>query len=210
MQWEWIFGWSGAAIFVARLLPQPWRLWRTHVRLGVSWLGVANAIASTVGWLIYGLAVDNPILWVPSLVALFPEVATLALVGLRPPDRRQTVLFALWAGVVAVAYPLGGVAVLGSVIGIGVLMGVLPHVVVALRSDRLTGVAPRTWQVALLDGAIWGAYSLWSREPLTAFYGVVLVTGSIVVLWRLHVIGGGRPPSEIPAVRSVGAHAHTL
>jgi uncharacterized protein with PQ loop repeat len=210
MQWELIFGWSGAAIFVARLVPQPWKLWRTKVALGVAWLGVANAVASTVGWLIYGLAVSNPILWVPSLVALVPEVITLALVGLRPPDARQALLFAGWAGAVALAYPLGGAALLGGVIGIGVLMGVLPHVVVALRSDRLAGVARRTWQIALVDGAVWGAYSIWSKEPLTAFYGLVLVSGSLVVLWRLHVTGGRDVASGLPAGVAVGSHTNDV
>jgi uncharacterized protein with PQ loop repeat len=210
VQWELIFGWLAAAIFVSRLVPQPWKLWRTKVTVGVAWLGVANAVVSTTGWLIYGLAVDNPILWVPSLVALAPELITLALVGMRPPDARQALLFACWAGAVGLAYPLGGAALLGGVIGVGVLMGVLPHVVVALRSSWLAGVARRTWQIALVDGALWGAYSISSREPLTAFYGAVLVSGSVVVLWRLHVTGGRDGSSGVPATVVVGTNSNDV
>lgn len=206
MNWEAVFGWSGAAIFVARLVPQPWKLYRSGIRVGVAWLGLVNAVISTTGWLIYGLAVGNPVLWVPSLVALVPEIVTLALLGFRPPDARQAAMALGWASAIALAFPLGGAPLLGAVIGVGVLTGVLPHVIVAVRSDRLTGVARRTWQIALVDGAVWGTYSLWSREPLTAFYGVVLVSGSIVVLWRLRVteaaarVGGG--PELAPARRS--------
>jgi uncharacterized protein with PQ loop repeat len=210
VQWELIFGWLAAAIFVSRLMPQPWQLWRTKVTAGVAWLGVANAVVSTAGWLIYGLAVGNPILWVPSLVALVPELITLALVGVRPPDARQALLFTCWAAAVGLAYPLGGATLLGGVIGVGVLMGVLPHVVVALRSSWLAGVARRTWQIALVDGALWGAYSIWSKEPLTAFYGAVMVSGSAVVLWRLHVTGGRGARSGVPAAVVVGTHTNDV
>jgi hypothetical protein len=153
--------------------------------------------------------VERPVLWVPSLVALVPEVVTLALLGLRPPDRRSLAWFAAWTTTVAVAYPLGGAAALGTVIGFGVLMGVVPHVVVALTHEHPDGVAARTWQIALLDAALWGTYGFATAEPLTAFYGVVLTTGSVVILWRLRRTGAG-VGSQVPAVRAVGAHAHDV
>jgi hypothetical protein len=201
-----LFGWIGGVIFVARLVPQPWRLHRHDARSGVSWLGTTNAMASTAGWLVYGVGVREPVLWVPSLLALVPEAATVALLGWRPPSRRDGLLFAAWAVVVLAAWPLGGQIALGTVIGIGIVAGVTPHVATALRSDDLAGVARRTWQIALLDAALWGAYSIGAREPMTAFYSIVLGLGATVILGRLHAAGR----SEVPPIRAVGANAYDV
>jgi uncharacterized protein with PQ loop repeat len=202
-----LVGWLGALIFVIRVCPQPVHIWRTGQRSGVAWLGTANAITSTVGWLVYGLAVGRPILWVPSLVALVPELVTLVLLGLRPPDRRSAVLFGLWATAVGVAFPLGGTTLLATVVAFGVVMGVGPHVFAALTHDRLDGVAARTWQIALLDAVLWGTYGFASEEPLTAFYGVVLGSGAGVILWRLRVTSRN---SELVPVGPVGSNVHDL
>lgn len=211
MRAEDVVGWLGAVIFVVRVCPQPLHIWRTGERAGVAWLGTANAISSTVGWLVYGVAVGRPILWVPSLVALVPEVVTLALLGLRPPDRRSALAWSAWALAVGLAYPLGGTTLLATVIGFGVVMGVWPHVFAALTHDRLDGVAARTWQIALLDAALWGTYGFASGEPLTAFYGVVLGSGAAVILWRLRVTRARRRAvSELEPVGPVGAHVHDV
>jgi len=208
VQIEVLFGWLGGLIFVLRLVPQPLRLWRTGVRDGVSWLATVNGIVSTSGWLAYGVLVERAVLWVPSVVALVPEVVTLVLLGVRPPDRRQLALFLGWFGLVALAYPVGGVAALGGMIGLGVVVGVTPAVVTALRNDNLEGIARRTWQIALLDAALWGAYGFGTAEPLTAFYGIVLGTGASIILYRVAVTrrrsaAGG---SEAPAMGQVGTH----
>ena len=204
---EVLFGWLGGLIFVLRLVPQPVRIWRTGVRDGVSWLATANGIVSTSGWLAYGLLVERPVLWVPSIVALVPELCTLLLLGVRPPDRRQFAMFAGWLALVALSYPIGGVAALGGMIGLGVVVGVTPAVITALRSDRLEGIARRTWQIALLDAALWGAYGFGTAEPLTAFYGIVLGSGAAIILWRVAVTSRRAvAASEAPAVGDVGAH----
>jgi uncharacterized protein with PQ loop repeat len=212
VQLDVLFGWLGGAIFVARLVPQPWRIWRTGASDGVSWLAVANGIVSTSGWLAYGVAVGRPVLWVPSLVALVPEVVTLVLLGARPPDARRALLFGGWLATVALAWPIGGDALLGAVIGLGVLMGVMPAVVAAVTGDRLDGIARRTWQIALLDAALWGAYGLGTSEPLTTFYGIVLGAGSLVILWRLRVtrLAAARRASEVPTVGAVGTDPHDV
>jgi hypothetical protein len=206
-----LIGWLGGLIFVARLWPQPLQIRRTGARAGVAWLGTANGIVSTSGWLAYGLAVDRPVLWVPCLGALVPEVITLALLGVRPPDRRSAVLVATWTAAVALAHPVGGTTLLAAVLGVGVVMGTAPHVVAALTHDRLDGVAARTWQIALLDAALWGTYGFASGEPLTAFYGVVLGSGAAVILWRLRVTRARRRAvSELEPVGPVGAHVHDV
>jgi hypothetical protein len=205
--WGDVFGWIGAVIFVARLVPQPWRMYRSGLRDGVSWLGTANAMVSTTGWLIYGLGVDEPVLWVPSLVALVPEAAAIALLGWRPPSRRDALIWLGWMATVIVAWPAGGRLALGTVIGVGIVAGVAPHVVTALRSDRLDGIAKRTWQIALLDAALWGLYSIGAREPMTGFYAIVLGGGALIILSRLATVRRG---SEVPAVGPVGAHAYDV
>jgi hypothetical protein len=201
-----LFGWLGGLIFVARLVPQPWRLYRHDVRAGVSWLGTANAMVSTTGWFVYGIGVGEPVLWVPSLAALVPEAAAVALLGWRPPSRRDALVCAGWAVLVLAAWPVGGRIALGSVIGVGIVAGVAPHVVTALRSTDLHGVARRTWQIALLDAALWGAYSVPARELMTGFYAVVLGAGATVILWRLHEA----QCSHVPPLGPVGAHAYDV
>jgi uncharacterized protein with PQ loop repeat len=180
-----LFGWLAGVIFVSRLIPQPLKIWRTGERAGVSWLALANGIVSTAGWLAYGLMIDRPVLWVPSLVALVPEVVVLVLLGLRPPDRRALLAWLAWAGAVLVSWPIAGEAGLGTVIAFGVVVGVVPAVIAALRTDRPTGIAVRTWQIALLDAVLWGTYGIATSEPLTTFYGIVLTTGATIILVRV-------------------------
>jgi hypothetical protein len=201
-----LFGWMGGVIFVARLVPQPWRLFRHRSRAGVSWLGTANAMVSTTGWFIYGVGVGEPVLWVPSLVALVPEAATVALLGWRPPSRRDALVCAGWAVLVLSAWPSGGRFALGVVIGVGIVAGVVPHVVTVLRSADVHGVARRTWQIALVDAALWGAYSIPAREPMTGFYAIVLGTGATVILWRLHRADA----SDAPPLGPVGVHSYDV
>jgi uncharacterized protein with PQ loop repeat len=214
--WGDVFGWIGAVIFVARLLPQPWKMYRYGVRDGVSWLGTANATVATTGWLIYGLGVGEPVLWVPSLVALVPEVAAVTLLGWRPPSRRDAAIWTGWMLLVVLAWPLGGRLALGAVIGIGIVAGVVPHVVTVLRSPNVDGVAKRTWQIALLDAALWGAYSIGAREPMTGFYAIVLGGGAAVILWRLSTVDRvghavvATSASDVPAVGPIGAHANDV
>ncbi len=206
-----LFGWLAGVIFVSRLIPQPLKIWQTGERAGVSWLALANGIVSTGGWFAYGLMVDRPVLWVPSLVALVPEVVVLLLLGIRPPDRRSFLAWLAWASAVGIAWPIAGEVGLGTVIAFGVVVGVVPAVVAALRTDRPTGIAVRTWQIALLDAVLWGTYGIATNEPLTTFYGIVLTAGATIILVRVSrltrasaatptVVDAGPSPATEPAV----------
>jgi uncharacterized protein with PQ loop repeat len=179
--------WIGGAIFVARLSPQPIKLWRHRNEAGVSWLAAVNTLTTTLGWTIYGLGVDEFVIWFPTLFAFVPEVATIALLGVRPSSRRDARLAALWLTAVLVAWPLGGRAGLGAVMAVGVLAGVVPQVLTALTSNDLSGLAKRTWHFALVDAALWGTYAASVADLAIGFYAIVLLTGAVVILVRLRV-----------------------
>ena len=182
-------GLLGGVIFVIRLAPQPWKLWRHKRSDGVSWLGTANAVTASIGWLIYGIATDQIALWVPVVGAVPLEFATLTLLGWRPPNRRSLLICAGWAGVVALSWLLGGTTGLALFIGFGVLPIVVPQVLAAFSTNP-EGVAKRTWQIGLADATLWGVYAALTGDTAIILYVVVLGLGSVLILWRLAQVAG--------------------
>jgi uncharacterized protein with PQ loop repeat len=176
-------GWLGATVFVARQLPQAARLLRTGESAGVSKLGAVNAVSNTAGWLAYGLAVDEIILWGPCLLALPVELVVVRLIR-EPMGGRERLIAVGWATALALSWPVGGRAALAALMGIGILAGTVPHVVAAVRSRSLAGVEPRTWRIAIVDGTLWGGYGISIGDPLVIFYFVVLVGSALVILSR--------------------------
>jgi uncharacterized protein with PQ loop repeat len=178
-----IMGWLGATIFVARQVPQALRLLRTRESAGVSKLGAVNAISNTSGWVIYGLGVDELVLWVPCLFAIPFEIVVLALIKERMSGRERLIAIA-WAAAIGLAWPIAGQAALATVMGLGIVAGTAPHVLAAFRSSSLAGVEPRTWRIAIADGLLWGGYGVSVADPLVIFYCVVLVGAAVLILGR--------------------------
>jgi uncharacterized protein with PQ loop repeat len=208
-------GWIASAVILVRLLPQPVRLVRTGVAAGVSPLAALNAVVTTVGWTVYGFAADLPIVWIVSVVALVPSMWTVALLVPRT-TRRDVATASLWAATL-VAAALVGVG--AAAMSLGVLVSQGPQVVRAVRESDLSGVAPATWWLSLLDAATWGAYGVAVADGALMGYGVVLATASLVVLGRIAwTRGHGRTEAHpdalghqplaqgVPDVRSAMAH----
>ena len=75
--------------------------------------------------------------------------------------------------------------VLGAVLGASVLLTTGPQVVEALRTDDLSGIAPATWWISILDAALWGAYGWVIGDLALVGYWAVLTACAVTVLARL-------------------------
>ncbi|MHB1137813.1 MAG: hypothetical protein ACYC2O_02580 [Microthrixaceae bacterium] len=169
------------AVYLARLLPQPVRLYRTGVAAGVSPLAAMNGVIGDVGWFGYGLSAGLPAVWTVAAAALVPAVWTVRL--LRHRIARMDLLgAAAWALVLVVSAAFG---VIGLSLAAGVLVAQGPQVVEAVRDADLSGIAPGTWYLALLDATAWGAYGLAVRDTALVTYGVVLSVAAVLVLGRI-------------------------
>jgi uncharacterized protein with PQ loop repeat len=186
-----------SAVFVARLLPQPLRLWRTGVDEGVSPMAAYNSVLSAVGWLVYGLAESLPAVWVVSLVALVPGCWQAALL-VRRTRAVDVAGAALFAAVIAAAAVAGFLA---PVLAVGVLVTAGPQVVEALRCQDLSGLAPATWWIAIGDAALWGLYGASLGDAALVGYWAVLTACAVVVLVRIADVRR-RAPVEPVAVRA--------
>lgn len=174
-------GLLASGVFLIRLLPQPIRLARSGVAAGVSPLAALNAVTSVLAWLAYGLLESDPVIWVVSVLALGPAVWQVALLRARV-SRHDLALASLFVAVLLVAAPLGllGLALAGSV-----LVTAGPQVRQALIDDDLSGIAPGTWRVALLDAATWGAYGLAVGDAALIGYFGVLTASAAIILARI-------------------------
>jgi uncharacterized protein with PQ loop repeat len=168
-------------VYLVRLLPQPLRLYRTGVAAGVSPLSAMNGVIGDVGWLAYGLSAGLPAVWVVSSLALVPAIWTAALLR-REVTRLDLAGAAAWAVVLVVSAALG---VVGVSLAAGVVVSQGPQVLEALRDDDLSGIAPSTWWVAVLDAGTWGAYGVAVGDAALMGYGVVLSAAAAVVLARI-------------------------
>jgi uncharacterized protein with PQ loop repeat len=184
-----VLGWMGSALFLARLVPQPVRLWRQGVSHGVSVQAAVNTMVSDVGWLGYGLVAGLPPVWVCATLAIPLDIWTTVL--LRHKMALRTAVFGVgWVAVLAAGWVLGGAVGLGSVLGASVLVNQAPQVWTALRGDRLGGIAPATWMIAIADAGLWGGYGLLVGDPALIAYGSILLASSLIVLFRLGQVGG--------------------
>jgi len=171
-----------SAVFLVRLLPQPIRLARTGSASGVSALAALTSVLAAGGWLAYGLLAGLPVVWAVSVVALVPGLWTVALLR-RETTRRDVAAAASWLAV-QVAAALAGL--FAAVLAAGVLVTQGPQVVKSLRESDLSGIAPATWWISVLDAATWGAYGVAIGDAALMGYGVVLTGSAAIVLGRIH------------------------
>lgn len=170
-----------SAVFLARLLPQPVRLARHGVAAGVSPLAALNAVVSAVAWIAYGLAAHLPVVWGVSVLALLPGVWQAVL--LRPQVRRRDLA---WSGAFAATLVVAAsTGLLGVALGGTVLVTAGPQVRTALVSHDLSGLAPATWRIAIVDAITWGLYGAAIGDAALVGYFVVLLTTAVVVLGRI-------------------------
>ena len=172
---------AASAVFLIRLLPQPIRLARSGVAAGVSSAAALNAVVSALAWIAYGLAQGLPVVWGVSVLALVPSTWQAVLLRRQVTRRDLAGVAAFVAGLLAAA-ALGvlGVALAGTVV---VTTG--PQVRRVLREHDLSGIAPATWWVAVVDAVTWGAYGWAVSDAALIGYFVALLGAAVIVLSRL-------------------------
>ena len=170
-----------SVVFLVRLLPQPVRLARQGVASGVSALAALNAVVSALAWIAYGLEVQLFVVWSVSVLALVPGIWQVALLRhqVTRRDIASSLLFVLallgaaWLGVL-------GLALAGTVV---VTVG--PQVHRAVRETDLSGIAPATYWVALLDATTWGLYGIAVHDGALLGYWIVLAGAAAIILSRI-------------------------
>jgi uncharacterized protein with PQ loop repeat len=176
-----VLGWIASIAFFARLFPQPVRLARTGVPDGVSPLGALNAAVSDIGWILYGVGAALVPVWGTAAVALVPGIWTVVLLR-RSTGRRDVVGGLVWLAVILLAWRTGAMV---TILGLSVLVNQGPMVWTALRQNRLDGIAPMTWMLALADASLWGLYGVAVGDAALMGYGLVLFTSAVVILARV-------------------------
>ncbi len=170
-----------SVVFLIRLLPQPMRLARSRVTTGVSPSAALNAVVSAVAWITYGALHRYPVVWGVSVLALVP-CTWQALLLRRHVTKRDLVSVAGFVAVLLIAAALG---VLGLALAGTVLVTTGPQVRRVLREHDLSGIAPATWWVAIVDAVTWGAYGWAISDAALIGYFVALLAAAVIVLTRL-------------------------
>lgn len=170
-----------SAVFLIRLLPQPIRLARSGVATGVSPSATLNAVVSAVAWIAYGAAQGLPVVWGVSVLALVP--CTWQALLLRGHVTRRDL--ASVGGFVAALVVAAASGVLGLALAGTVLVTTGPQVHRVLREHDLSGIAPATWWVAIVDAVTWGAYGWAISDAALIGYFVALLAAAVIVIARL-------------------------
>jgi uncharacterized protein with PQ loop repeat len=172
-------------VYLARLVPQPWRVLKTRDSAGVSALAAMNSLVADVAWLAYGIHSHLTVVWAVSIPAVVVSMATLVLLR-RSLTWSDLTMAAAWSGVIiamAVAHLLAGA------LAVTVLVTCGPSLRSAFAHPEPTGLARSTWLIALADAATWGAYGVALGDPALEMYGSVLMATAIAILLRLRSKG---------------------
>ena len=184
-------GWTAAlaiaasVTFLARLLPQPLRTFRTGQVAGVSAVAAINAFIADAAWLAYGLSARVVAVWLVSIPALLASGWTAAL--LRKAVRRRDV--AVSSGWLLVVVASAGVGQLVLALSLTVLVCCGPALWSAYTSSEPAGLTRWTWWLALADATLWGGYGLLIADRALQLYGGVMLATAVAVLLRLRPLG---------------------
>jgi uncharacterized protein with PQ loop repeat len=191
-----ILAFAASLIFLARLVPQPWRTLRTGRVEGVSVLAAMNSCVADAAWLSYGLWAGLPAIWLVSIPAVILSGGT-SFVLRRTVTRQDLLVAAGWALVVVVVAIIGPSA-LTPVLAGTVVVTCGPTVFSAYASRSPVGLTAWTWWLAVADASAWGAYGFLIGDAALELYGVVMGATAVAVLWRLWAtrsvrlaVGGG-------------------
>ena len=180
-----LFALIASAVFLARLLPQPVRLARRGVSAGVSSVAALNAVVSALAWTAYGLLAHLPVVWAVSILALVPSVWQVVL--LRHATTRRDVAWA--AAFVAALVAAAGLGLFDGALAFTVVVTAAPQLRQVFVDHDLSGLAPATWWVAIVDATTWGLYGYAIGDVALVGYFLVLATTAIVILARLAQVG---------------------
>lgn len=176
-------------VFLARLLPQPLRTFRTGEVAGVSRLAAMNALVADGAWLLYGATAGVLAVWLVSMPAVLLSGWTLLLLR-RGIGWRDVAVASGWLAAVVVCALAGA---LPAALSLTVVVCCGPSVWSAFSTRRPIGLSRWTWWLALADATTWGAYGLAIGDRALQMYGVVLLATASAVLLRMRAVGARQP-----------------
>lgn len=183
--------------------PQAAKLIRTGRTDGVSGVWAGVSLSMNVWWLTYGIARD---LWVlipvsGVSVVLYAVIITAYVRRSRTAGTVRSVATGMFVlGMVPLPFlVIGGWSTAGLAIGLCYGMQLAPAVLAACRTRELNGVAPSTWLMAWVEGAVWLAYGLIEFDAALLAGGISGTVGASLILARLALTG--HRPFRVPERR---------
>jgi MtN3 and saliva related transmembrane protein len=173
-----LIGVAAMVVLVTELMPQSVRLWRTKSVSGLSSVGTGIYFVTEMGWIAYGITSGLVIVLASALVVGFLSAVQLALVW---PHRQSTDIWwmALWATALAAALAFGAI---GSMLVIGLIVGLGPQAWAAWRAPVVHGVSVWRWVLTATSGGLWFTYGiLLGAFPLIATGSVGMVCASLAL-----------------------------
>lgn len=172
------------------IVPQAVRL-RRRSSDGVSGVWAGVGITMNTWWLAYGLQGS---LWALIPVSTVSGALYVSIGWQLWRHRGRYALRDLTAGTLGIGLlPLpflltGGWPAAGTAIGFCYGLQFAPAVVAAFRSERVAGISPSTWSMALTEALIWLLYGFWIDDRALVIGGIGGGLMAAVILGRLAAI----------------------
>ena len=173
-----IVGFAATTVFMAELIPQPVRLWRTRSVAGLSPIGTGIYFVTELGWVAYGLSTGLLYVLGTALAAsLLSGLQLILLWHRRAPN--DVWWMALWASGL-----VGGIVTgtIGIMLVVGLIIGLGPQAWAAWRSVEVHGVSVWRWVFSGTSGLLWCTYGVLVGEfPLIATGSVGMACASLAL-----------------------------
>jgi len=173
-----ILGTIGMLVGLIRAVPQLVRLLRAREALCVSVDSAGTSSVVSFGWMTYGILTNQPYVSYAtgSSGIVFAMITFAALRFGR--SAREFRIAPFWLMVMLTANLVAGKNGLGVVLAISVLAANIPQLWVAYKEVNLADLSLGTWLLSLIDGLIWGIYSLLMKDVSIMSYGFFQFTTS--------------------------------
>lgn len=166
------------------VVPQIRRVVRTGTTAGVSPDWALLGAISTAGWTAYTAL--RGLWWTTAADALAcgSYVVTLVVLARRSAPPRW-LAGAAWAGLFPLAWVVGGLDLVGTLLSIAFLVQITPSLAVAYRHRALDGVSAPTWALIGAEGSLWLVYGAAKADAAVTAFGGIALAASGAMLARL-------------------------
>jgi uncharacterized protein with PQ loop repeat len=167
-----ILGTVGTLLGLVRAVPQLVRMVRAREAFGVSVDTTGTSTIVSAAWVVYAILTSQPyVCFATAPTAVIFAISTFAALRFGRSVREFRVA-PIWGAVLLLAGLLGGVAGLGLVLSVSVLISNLPQLWVAYHEGNLEDLSLGTWLLCTCDGLVWASYALLMHDTSILFYGI--------------------------------------
>ncbi|WP_337061874.1 SemiSWEET family transporter [Kineococcus sp. G2] len=179
-------GLLAAAVGIVTGVPQLVRLLRSPDASGLSFSSSVLGVLGAGTWLTYGLLLLDAAQIVANVPGLTCAAATAVLAARRlgVPLSRGLAAVAAWTPLVVAAHLAGGATLVGALATAVSLVRMVPQVRTAFGSGSLAGLAPGTYVLTQVSGALWTVYGAATGQPSVVVCSLVSALLAGVVLSR--------------------------